>query len=602
MGLNGAVVSDSWGIVLRKNFSRTREVHVRLRAVVFLVLTILAAILLALEITTSWFQARLFSAIDRRATFSLQAGASPDLQQAPAGLYDRRLGFYDLPAFTSRLERDHFHIASQARTSATARALGRVGIFPIYHEPSQAGLRIEDRRGDTLLDTRYPARVYRDFDSIPPLVVNTLLFIEDRQLRYEPGYSQRNPAVEWGRSGRAVIDLGLHFVDPKHPRIGGSTLATQLEKMRHSAGGQTQSVGDKFRQMISASLRSYLDGRDTHNAEQQIICDYINSMPLAATPARGEILGLADGLEAWYGADFDAVNRLLSAPADRLDEPRMTELATAYREVLSLFLAMRAPTWYLVVQNPSALAIQTDRYLRVLAANGIISADLRDAALRIRLQPQPKLPMAQVPDFVNEKASNAIRMKLLPLLGLDNTYALDRLDLTVRTTLDQRAENSTARFLKELSDPSRVAAAGLVGNQLLDHGSPNSVIYSFTLYEHSGGANLLRVQTDNFNQPLDINQGTRLQLGSTAKLRTLINYLQIIEQLHDRYAGYSDAQLRATPVLPGDRLTAWALAYLAAAPDRSLKPMLEAALERTYSGGTGEKFFHRRRIADLRQL
>ncbi len=40
--------------------------------------------------------------------------------------------------------------------------------------------------------------------------------------------------------------------------------------------------------------------------------------------------------------------------------------------------------------------------------------------------------------------------------------------------------------------------------------------------------NVLRVQTDNWNQPLNINQNTRLELGSTAKLRTLINYLEIV--------------------------------------------------------------------------
>lgn len=590
MGLIGAVVSDSWTLVLRRNVSRAREVRFRLWTVVFLVLAVVAATLLAIEITTSWFEARLFSAIDRHATFALHSGPSPALEQPAAGPYDRRLGFYDLSAVTQRLKSDHFQIASQVRSSPTSRALRRVGIFPIYHEPSQAGLKIEDWQGDMLLHARYPARVYPDFHSIPPLAINTLLFIEDRQLRYEPGFPHRNPAIEWGRTGRAVIDLGLHFVDPDHPRIGGSTLATQLEKMRHSSGGQTQSVRDKFRQMISASLRAYLDGRDTHEAEQQIICNYINSIPLAATPAQGEILGLADGLEAWYGADFDAVNRLLSAPEDSLDERQLARQATAYRQVLSLLLAMRAPTWYLV-QNPSALAVQTDRYLRVLAAEGIISAGLRDAALRIELRPQPKPAPPENPTFVAGKAPNAIRMKLLPMLGLDNTYALDRLDLTVRTTLDKNVQDSTTRFLQGLSNPSRVAAAGMIGYQLLDNGNPRSVIYSFTLYEHSGGANLLRVQTDNFDQPLDINQGTRLQLGSTAKLRTLINYLQIVEQLHDRYAGYSGAQLRATPVLPGDRLTAWALAYLAAAPDRSLKPMLKAALERTYSGSTGEAFF-----------
>ena len=59
-----------------------------------------------------------------------------------------------------------------------------------------------------------------------------------------------------------------------------------------------------------------------------------------------------------------------------------------------------------------------------------------------------------------------------------------------------------------------------------------NVVYSFTLYERQAGRNVLRVQTDNLDQPLNINQNTRLELGSTAKLRTLINYLEIVSGLH----------------------------------------------------------------------
>ena len=112
-----------------------------------------------------------------------------------------------------------------------------------------------------------------------------------------------------------------------------------------------------------------------------------------------------------------------------------------------------------------------------------------------------------------------------------------------------------------------------------------------TLYQRDQGANLLRVQTDNYNQPLDINQGTRLQLGSTAKLRTLINYLQIVEELHNQYAAMPARGLKRLAVYPGDNLTQWSLDYLSTADDKSLEPMLEAALARKYSGDTGEAFF-----------
>jgi membrane peptidoglycan carboxypeptidase len=53
----------------------------------------------------------------------------------------------------------------------------------------------------------------------------------------------------------------------------------------------------------------------------------------------------------------------------------------------------------------------------------------------------------------------------------------------------------------------------------------------------------------------------------------------------------SVAELKAVQILPDDRLTAWAVQYLSAAQDRSEKAMLEAALERKYSGSPGEAFY-----------
>jgi membrane peptidoglycan carboxypeptidase len=585
VNLCGAEIPDSWNRLAIKNLRCS--VDVRRYACVAIVFTCVL-LFAVVELRSSWLESRLFYAVDRRLAFSLKQGPALDRERRPAGPYDERLGFHDLPEFVRRLKAENYEVAAQAHVSGMARALDLIGLPVIYREKNQSGLRVEDWQGRTLLQSRYPVRVYPEFQAIPPLVVRTLLFIENRQLG-DGTYPARNPAIDWGRLGRAVFDFAIHTVDRKHPMIGGSTLATQLEKMRHSPGGETHSVAEKARQIAAASLRAYLDGSDTRPAQERIICDYINSIPLAATPAQGEVIGLADGLQSWYGADFDAVNRLLSADERTLAASQMAMRARAYRQVLSLFLALRAPTWYLV-HHSDAFALQTDRYLRLLAANHIISARLRDLALRSHVQPTPA-PPAPTSSFVANKAPNAIRSALLPLLGLDNTYALDRLDLTVKTTLDNDAQDSTTQFLASLSDPTRAAAAGMNQYQLLDRGKPGSVVYSVTLFERAGGANLLRVQTDNFNQPLDVNQGTKLQLGSTAKLRTLIHYLEIVSELHNKYASMSPAGLRAVSTFPGDKLTAWALSYLSTAADKSLQPMLEASLQRKYSGSPGEAFF-----------
>jgi hypothetical protein len=142
-----------------------------------------------------------------------------------------------------------------------------------------------------------------------------------------------------------------------------------------------------------------------------------------------------------------------------------------------------------------------------------------------------------------------------------------------------------------LANPANVDKQNLRQYQLLAQGDPSSVIYSFTLYEREPGVNLLRVETDNYNEPLSINQGTRLQLGSTAKLRTLIEYLQIVERLHDVYATMAPAQLETTSIQPDDRLTQWAVKYLSTTQDKSLMAMFQAALNREYSASPDEGFF-----------
>jgi len=118
-----------------------------------------------------------------------------------------------------------------------------------------------------------------------------------------------------------------------------------------------------------------------------------------------------------------------------------------------------------------------------------------------------------------------------------------------------------------------------------------SLLYSFTLYERGEGMNRVRVQTDNLDQPFDINGSAKLELGSTAKLRTLVTYLEIMAKLHQEYAALDAKALAAVEVGPKDRLSRWAVDWLMTAKDRSLAAMLEGAMLRKYSASPGESFF-----------
>ncbi len=93
------------------------------------------------------------------------------------------------------------------------------------------------------------------------------------------------------------------------------------------------------------------------------------------------------------------------------------------------------------------------------------------------------------------------------VLDVDSVYDLDRLDLTVGTTLDRDSQARVSRELEDLLDGDHARQAGLTGVRLLGQADASKVVYSFNLYERGGSANYLRVQADNWNQPLNINEG-----------------------------------------------------------------------------------------------
>ena len=527
----------------------------------------------------SWFLSRYASQLQ----FQLVPGASRAIHFPAAGPFDKRLGYAELPVFLERLEARDFIVAAQARQSPALLRYTERGLFAPYAQKSQAGLYIEDCLGQPLYQFRYPQQGYRQFRDIPPVVVQSLLFVENRDLlSAESPYA--NPAVDWQRFAVAgSMHIGK-MLGLREESAGGSTLATQIEKFRHAPDGITYGVGDKLRQMASASVRAYAQGRETEAARQDIVRDYLNDVPLSAAPGHGEVHGLADGLALWFGANFARVNAVLADPGAALKERGL-----ALRQVMALIIAQRRPSYYLGAGR-SDLAELTDSYLRLLAGSGIITLPLRDAAIAQTLsfrnyQAQPALQPVQA-----SKGISLARRHLAELLG-DSLYDLDRRDLSASTSLNGALQSAASDYLRALADPEKARELGLIGERLLAASNTGKVRYSFTLLETTLDAFRVRVQTDNTDQPFDLNESSKLELGSTAKLRVLTTYLEIVNELHARYAHISAEELRAVTLLPQDVLSRWAVSYLAEAKDRSLPLMLEAALERRYSASPGEAFF-----------
>jgi membrane peptidoglycan carboxypeptidase len=578
------VPSDAPGARVQSALRRRARPRSRFARLAIAAALLLIPVLAALaEMRTSLLQALVFSTVARQISFKLEPGASAIPRAPDGGPYDARLGYNRLPGFVERLRAAGYVVESQARPSPRLAGLGAWGAFPIYHEKDQAGLSVTDRAGRALSEARFPTRSYERFEAIPPAVVEALLFVENRDL-LDPRRPHLNPGVDWYRLAKAMGLDALSRLGRQGQMIGASTLATQIEKFRHSPDGRTRSASDKLKQMLSASLRAYQDGSDTLPARRRIVKDYLNSMPLAAVVGRGEILGLGDGLGAWYGMDFADANRRLQRPGD----PRDAAGAQAYKRVLSLILAVRRPYYYLT-EDQAALEEFTDSYLRIMARAGVIDERLRDAALAQALDFRALGPLPPV-DWSERKGANLVRVRLTSLLAVPALYELDRFDLTAQSTLNGSVQDGVSRLLSSLRAPAAVQALGLKGFHLLERGDPSRVLYSMTLYERGPRANLVRVQTDNLDQPLDLNAGARLDLGSTAKLRTLITYLEAIADIHAKLGSLGAAERRATEVHKRDRLTAWAIDYLAQHPAAGLPATLDAAMERRYSASPGEAF------------
>jgi len=549
----------------------------------------LAVWVVARELRTSELQARELARIARQATFAVEDGPSPSIRFPSGGPYDERLGYTQIPDFVARLSAAGFGVERQARHSDRLVSLEEWGINPIYGEKARAGLDIVGRDGRLVFAATYPGHSYASFAEVPPALVQALAFVENREV-LDDRYPKRNPAIEWDRLGRAVLGQVLEVAGAETERAGGSTLATQIEKFRHSAGGLTTSPLEKLRQMASASLKAYQDGEETAGARRRIVVDYLNSIPLAAAPPWGEVIGIGDALQIWYGADFDETNAVLM----RVDDPRspvpLETRARVYKQALSLVLSAGRPSYYLI-QDPDALTVRTDTYLRLLGEEHVISPELRDAALATDLELRDRANDALGPPPEDRKTASAVRARLVALLGLSDYYALDRLDLGVKSTVIPQVQEDVTRGLRELRDPEVARAAGLYGKRLLDQGDPSKVVYSFSLFERGRTQNELLVQADNLDQPFDVNDGVKLDLGSTAKLRTLATYLEIVAELHQRFAGEHPQTLAAIQTEPRDHITRFVLDELLAHPNLRLAPLLEDALDRKYSANPAEGFF-----------
>jgi membrane peptidoglycan carboxypeptidase len=539
------------------------------------------------EAHTSHFQAQIFNSA---ATGEKYTRTVTNALPPATGPYDERLGYTLAADFRQRLLDRGYTLAHQATWQD--REIAGIKLFPIYNEKQQAGLQITDDNNDVIYQARYPNQTFPDYKSIPEVLVKSLLYVENRELDDEHPDTW-NPVIDWGRLFNASLGHGMRKLGLPGDRSGASTLATQIEKFRHSPDGRTTTGSEKIQQMFTASVRAYGKGQNTVEARHDIVLQYLNSMPLAAYPKFGEVNGYGDAMAVWFGVDMKEASEFLSRPESELSDAEMQKKAQIYRQSLSLIMAVKKPSAFLR-NDRAGLEMRVNNFLRPLAADGVISERLRDMALAEKtFFPDPSHLTTTLEAHKREKSVDSLRVELMQTMKVPGgLYHLDRMDVSANATVDGKVSAEVTKILKSLNDPETAKAAGLTGFQLLRPDAVGNIVYSFVLYEKTAEGNVLRVETDNFDGPLNLNEGSKLELGSTAKVRTLVSYLEAIADLHGHYSGKDAMELQSMIIRKEDNLSRWAADYLSnPETDKSLNAMLEASLDRTYSANPGERFF-----------
>ncbi|MBA4266230.1 MAG: glycosyl transferase family 51, partial [Comamonadaceae bacterium] len=194
-------------------------------------LCLVTGLLVSHEARTSRLQAWALERYAAPLGFELAPGPSDQIRFPAHGPFNERLGYTRIPVFVDRLQARDFEVTAQARHNQALRAYLDRGLYAPYREKTQTGLTVFDCHRIPIHRFGYPYRQFDDLSSVPPVVAQALLFIENRDL-LDADRPQLNPAVDWVRFTRAVLGQVGNRLHAEFDTPGGSTLSTQIEKYR----------------------------------------------------------------------------------------------------------------------------------------------------------------------------------------------------------------------------------------------------------------------------------------------------------------------------------------------------------------------------------
>lgn len=530
------------------------------------------------EERTSFFQSAVFYNIFKDSYYYISSGKIGEgdvpLQDIVVdrskvgGPYDVRSGYGDASRFIKDVGGTGlFGLKERAVWSPKYKKLYDEGLFLPYDYKESVGLIVKDKNGAVLEDNRLPKMLLPETEAVNE-VNHALYFIEDGQILGENSSTYLNYAVDYKRffvaGVRYVFFKFISIFNGSAEKSGGaSTLLVQEKKFKHSPDGLTEGVDDKFKQIASAFAYLYRDGITTKEKSYTIIKNYLNSIPLGADE-RGEIYGLAEALNRYYGLSRFEIDYLYDKHSFNCfhDDPSLE-----YNNIFNLRLAMgfivslRRPSYYL---GDEAGRIEREKlvdfYLKEMIADKSVFSDPYEKALKLShsfifngktieslrkeknrnsfdvnkaclySEKNKKSPI----ETISEKTLTTIKNDFSKIIGEKNRYDLSNKDFKLTTSIDLGKQKILESVLEDIKSGRNTDKYGLYGERLLSKNEEKRVDYAINLYElenkNGVGMSNLVASYETDKRPSSFLNGGKFELGSTAKLRVLTSFLQLMEQ------------------------------------------------------------------------
>lgn len=277
----------------------------------------------------------------------------------------------------------------------------------------------------------YPAhnedRMFVQLDDAPPLLISTLLTVEDRKFHDHQGldpFALARAMVVNLKAGRAVQ--------------GGSTLTQQLVKNFFLSNDRT--LWRKFNEAIMAWLLEW------HYSKDEILEAYLN--------------------EVYLGQDRQRAIHGFGMASQFYFERRLKDLKP--EQIALLVAVIKGPSYYDPRKHPQRAKQRRDRVLDMLAERGQLSTEQANAAKSSALGVSPKAPSGITPfpaflQLVREQLQRDYREQDLRAEGLVIFTTLDPL---IQLKAERAMITRLAQLEKRLGAPQRKLQGAVVVNDI----------------------------------------------------------------------------------------------------------------------------------------